>query len=129
MILCDDVRVDLDHPHCTHIDCLMSHIVSLESPAFPLLREMICVYLVLTECQGKGTVQVRIEYEDEERDRQLFGTPVHAVDFTTVSPLDTIGIPFRIRDCLFRKPGQCSIQFWYNGAKVEERPLQLRGVP
>ena len=60
MLLCDDARVDPDKPGCTHIDCLMSNIVSLEMPPFPLVREMICVYLVLTDCHGSGIAQIRV---------------------------------------------------------------------
>jgi hypothetical protein len=126
MLLCDDVRPDPDRPGCTHIDCLMSNIVSLEDPPFPLLREMICVYLVLTECQGRGTVQIRVSFVDDEPEQPVFGTPVHDLDFAGVGPLDAIGIPFRIRDCPFPRPGGYAVQFWYNGQKLDERPLRVR---
>lgn len=53
------------------------------------------------------------------------GTPPHDVTFGA-DPLEVIGVPFRIRDCSFPYPGMYSIQFWYNGEKVEERPLRLR---
>jgi hypothetical protein len=127
MLLCDDVRPDPDHPNCSHVECLMSNIVSLEDPHFPLLREMICVYLVLTECRGKGRVQVRVSYVDTTPEQVLFGTPEHEVNFSGVDPLETVGIPFRIRDCRFPQAGRYSVQFWYNGTKLEERPLGLRG--
>ncbi len=126
MLLCDDVHADADKPACTHVECLMSHIVSLDDPPYPFLREMICVFLVLAECRGRGRVQIRVSFIDDLHEQPLFGSPEHEVDFASVGPLDTVGIPFRLRDCRFPSAGTYSVQFWYNGAKVEERSLQLR---
>jgi hypothetical protein len=126
MLLCDDVHADPNNPACTHVECLMSHIVSLEDPPYPLLREMICVFLVLAECRGKGRVQVRVAFVDGLQEQPPFGSPEHEVDFATVGPLEAVGIPFRLRDCRFPTAGTYSVQFWYNGAKIAERPLQLR---
>lgn len=126
MLLCDDVREEPDQPNCRHIDCLMSNIVSRENPPFPLVREMVCVLLVLTECQGRGTAQIRVSYEDEEPPRPLFGTRERDIDFTGASPLESLGITFRLQACPFPRAGRYAVQFWYNGVKVEERPLRLR---
>jgi hypothetical protein len=126
MLLCDDVRPDPNRPDCIHIDSLMSSIVSQENPPYPLLREMICVYLVLTDCHAVGTSQIRVAFIDDEQEQPVFGTPTHRVDFRSVSPLDVVGIPFRIRACRFPRPGMYSVQFWYNGQKHEERYLRLR---
>lgn len=126
MLLCDDIHADPDRPACSHVDCLMTNIVALDDPPYPLLREMICVYLVLAECRGRGRVQIRVSYVDDETERPVFGTPEHEVDFSGVGPLEAIGIPFRVRDCRFPRSGRYAVQFWYNGSKVEERPLRLR---
>jgi len=126
MLLCDDVRVDPDRPSCSNVACLMSNIAALDDPPYPLLREMLCVYLVLVECRGTGRVQIRVAFADSEPEQPVFGTPEHEVDFAGVDPLEAIGIPFRIRDCRFPRPGRYSVQFWYNGRKLEERPLRLR---
>jgi hypothetical protein len=129
MLLCDEVRPDLVNPSCTHIDCLMSNIVSLQNPPFPLLREKICVYLVLAECQGRGIAQIRVAYSDSEPEQLLFGSPEHAVDFSGRSPLESLGIVFRIKPCLFPHSGRYSVQFWYDNEKLAERPLQLKVRP
>jgi uncharacterized protein DUF6941 len=126
MLLCDDARIDPGRPNCTQIDCLMGTIVSLETPPFPLLREMICVYLVLTEGRGKGTAQIRVTYADSEPEQPQFGSPIHELDFSGHSPLESLGVVFRLVACPFPRPGRYSVQFWYNGQKVEERPLLLR---
>jgi hypothetical protein len=126
MVLCDDVRIDPARPTCAHIDCLMSNIVSLEDPPFPLVREMICVYFILTGGHGKGMGQIRVAYMDREHEEPVFGSAEHLLDFSGQSPLDLLGVAFRIEACRFPRAGQYSVQFWYNGEKVEERLLRLR---
>jgi Family of unknown function (DUF6941) len=126
MLLCDDVRIDTDNPACVHVDCLMGNIVSLETPAFPLLREMICVYLVLTECYQSGIAQIRVAYADRESEEPLFGSRQHALNFAGHSPLDLLGVVFRLEACEFPEPGRYLVQFRYNEEKVEERSLRLR---
>ena len=126
MILCDDVRVDPENPTCVHVDCLMGNIKSLEDPPFPLLREMLCVYLVLTECHGTRVAQIRVAYTDGEQEQPLFGSPPRQLDFAGHSPLDQLGVVFRLEGCPFPQAGRYAVQFWYNDHKVEERPLRLR---
>src|ERR1700686_288113 len=101
MLLCDDVRIDADRPTCTHVDCLMSTIISLESPPYPLLREGICVYLVLTDCHGQGVGQIRVAYVDGEHEWPVFGSSKHTLDFDGHHPLEILGVVFRITDCEF----------------------------
>src|ERR1700682_1653875 len=96
MLLCDDVRIDPDKPMCTQVACLMSRIASLESPPYPLVREVVCVYLVLADCHGKGVRQIRFAYVDGEHERPLFGSKEHLLDFSGHSPLELLGVVFRI---------------------------------
>ena len=126
MLLCDDVRIDPENPACVHIDCLVGNIKSLEEPPFPLIREMLCVYLVLTECYGKGVAQIRVVSVDGEQEQPLFGSPPRSLDFAGHSPLEQIGVVFRLEGCPFPYAGPYSVQFWYNEQKIEERPLRLR---
>ena len=86
MLLCDDVWIDPDNPTCTNIKCLMGNIVALEKPPFPIVRELICVYLVLTECYGTGVGQIRVVYTDSEQEEPLFGSPLRTLDFAGYSP-------------------------------------------
>jgi hypothetical protein len=106
----------------------MSTIVSLETPPFPLVREMICVYLVLTECYGTGGAQIRVAFLDGEFERPVFGSAEHHLDFAGHSPLELLGVVFRLESCSYPSEGQYSVQFWYNQQKIEERPLRLRGA-
>jgi len=128
MLLCDDARPDPDVPTCVDIKCLKGNIVSFEDPPFPLLLDVICVYLVLTACHGTGLGQIRVAYADGEHERPLFGSAERTLDFTEHSPLDLLGVTFRIEACNFPQAGRYLVQFWYNGEKLEERPLRLRGA-
>jgi hypothetical protein len=92
------------------------------------LREQICIYLVLTEGYGSGFAQIRVEYSDSEPAKVLFGSPEHEFDFAGHSPLELLGVVFRLKDCLFPQAGRYSVQFWYNGEKIEERPLRLKAA-
>ena len=126
MLLCDDVRPDADNTHCTHIDCVMGTIRSLDDPPFPHLRDQFCVYLVLTECYGGGNAQIRVAFVDVDPEQPIFGSSVRPLDFTGHTPLDLLGVVFRLRDCQFPQAGRYSVQLWYNGQQIEERPLVLR---
>ena len=129
MLLCDDVRQDANNPSCTHIDCVMDNIVSLDEPPFPVLRDKICVYLVLTGCHGQGIGQIRVAFADSEPEQPLFGSPERLLDFAGRSPLELVGVIFRLKACLFPQAGRYSVQFWYDNQKVEDRPLRLKAPP
>ena len=48
------------------------------------------------------------------------------LNFTGHSPLELLGVVFRIKGCRFPLAGHYGVQFWYDGQKVDERPLRLR---
>ena len=126
MILCDGVAVDPDRPLCIQIDCLISTIRSIEDPPFPVLRESICVLLCLTACRGEGIGEIKVVCEDDDSDLPLFGSPPRRLLFAEQSPLDVVGIAFRLNDCMFPKAGPYTVQFWYNGRCLCEKSLTLR---
>jgi hypothetical protein len=123
MIVCEDWGTDPANPRRVSIHGLLSNIRSLKQPPYPLLYREMCVFLALTE--GRGTGAARIVCVFEETGQRVFETPPRQVAFGP-DPLEVVGVPFRIRDCRFPRPGRYSIQFWYNGEKVDERPLLLR---
>jgi hypothetical protein len=123
MILCQNWTTDPENPRSINVFGLLSTIRSVETPPYPLVIPGMCVVLVLTEGRGAGTGQVRCVFE--EFDETVFVTPVHPVQFGP-DPLDVVGVAFRVGRCRFPRPGLYSIQFWYNGRKLEDRPLRLR---
>jgi hypothetical protein len=123
MILCEDWGTAPDKPRRINILGLLTNINSLDQPAYPLLYREFCVFLALTEARGTGSAQIVGVFE--ETSQRVFATAKYTIAFGD-DPLEVVGAPFRIRDCLFPQEGLYSIQFWYNDQMVEERPLRLR---
>jgi hypothetical protein len=123
MILCEDWGIAPDNPRRVNIMGLLTNINAVDEPPYPLLYREMCVFLALTEARGSGSAQIVCLFE--ETGQRVFGTPKHTISFED-DPLEVVGVPFRIRDCLFPQEGLYSLQFWYNDQMVEERPLRLR---
>jgi hypothetical protein len=123
MILCEDCRVDASKGKRIDSFGILSTIISREDPPYPLVHRELCVLLVLTEMRGDGTVEIVCVHE--ETDETAFHTPAWPVTFGN-NPLEIIGLPVRIRGCLFPRPGPYRVQFWYNEQLLAERSLHLR---
>jgi hypothetical protein len=123
MLLCEDCRVDPANPRRADIVGLLSNLHSLDDPPYPLLYRELCVYVALTECRGDGVAQVVCVYE--ETGERVFASRERRITFGD-DPLEVVGAIFRIRACPFPQPGLYLVQLWYNGEKIEERPLRLR---
>jgi len=123
MLLCNDWELDPSNDRRITIIGLISNIYSLEDPAYPLLYREICVFLTLTEGRGQG--EAKIVCVMEETGEMVFETRSRPIPFGP-DPLEILGVPFRIRDCSFPRAGMYSIQFWFDGELVEERPLRMR---
>jgi len=123
MILCDDWRWDPVNNQRVTIVGLLSYFRSTGSPPYPLRLRELCVFLVLTEGRGQGEGKIVCVFEDTAQ--KVFETPARIISFGS-NPLEIIGAPFRIRDCPFSQPGLYSVQFWYDGLMVDERPLLMR---
>ncbi|MGL6075946.1 MAG: DUF6941 family protein [Fimbriiglobus sp.] len=123
MLLCDDWRLDGPSNRRVSIIGLIWNIHSVEEPPYPLFYRELCVFLALTAGRGQGEGHIVCIFEDSGE--KVFETRKRSIPFGT-DPLDVVGVPFRIRDCSFPWPGRYSMQFWYNGAMLEERPVRLR---
>lgn len=123
MILCDDWGTDSANPQRVNIFGLLTNIRPIDQPPYPLFYKELCVFLVLTEGRGTGSGQITCVYE--ETGQKTFETPRRELSFGT-DPLQVVGVPFRIRECPFPRAGLYLVQFWYNGEKLDERPLRLR---
>ena len=82
----------------------------------------LCIYLALTECHGVGIAQIRVVYTDGEDESLVFGSPEYTLDFTGHSPLEVIGVVFRLEECYFPESGRYAVQFWYNGGRSTSAP-------
>ena len=123
MLLCDDWRLDGPNNRRVTIIGLIWNIHSVVEPPYPLFYREFCVFLALTEGRGQG--EGHIVCILEENGQKVFETSKRPIQFRPDS-LEVVGVPFRIRDCSFPHPGLYSVQFWYDGVLVEERPLRMR---
>jgi hypothetical protein len=123
MLLSDDWRLDPVNNQRVTIVGLISNIHALDDPPFPLLYKEMCVFLALTDGHGQGEGKIACVYEASGQ--KIFETRPRAITFGP-DPLEVLGVPFRIRDISFPHAGLYSVQFWYEGELVEERPLRLR---
>jgi hypothetical protein len=123
LIVCEDVQTDPNNPRRVTLVGLMSAIRSSEQPPFPLWYREICVFLQLTECRGPADGRIEIHHADSGE--VVFRTRTRTIPFGS-DPLEVVGTTFRIRNCLFARPGLYWIQFWYNEQMIVQQPLLLR---
>ncbi len=123
MLLCDDWRLNGPDNRRVTIVGLIWNIHSVEEPPYPLFYRELCVFLALTEGRGQGEGHIVCVFEDTGD--KVFETRKRPIPFPP-DPLEVVGVPFRIRDCSFPQAGRYSVQFWYDGVMVEERPLRMR---
>jgi hypothetical protein len=123
MLLCDDWRLNGPNNRRVTIVGLIWNIYSVEEPPYPLVYREFCVFLALTEGRGQGEGHIVCVFENTGE--KVFETGKRPIQFRA-DPLEVIGVPFRIRNCSFPQPGRYSVQFWYDGVMVEERPLRMR---
>jgi hypothetical protein len=123
MILCEDWGVDPNNARRVMILGLISNIQGIDDPPYPLLYQEMCVFLALTDGYGQGEGKIICVHEGSGQ--KAFVTRSRPIIFGP-DPLEVVGVAFRIRDCVFPRPGLYSVQFSYEGVVVEERPLRLR---
>lgn len=122
MILCDDWWSDPERENRITISGLLTSIRPAPHLHYPIAYREICVFLLLTEGYGRGSG--KIVCLSEETGKTVFETGNLQIPFT--SALDVVGVPFRIQHCIFPTEGIYTVQFWYEGEMLEERPLRLR---
>jgi hypothetical protein len=123
MLLCDDWQWDPANRRRVTIIGLITNIHSLAEPPYPLLYRQLCVFLALTEGRGQGEGKIVCRFP--ETGQQLFETPGRPIAFGR-DPLRVVALGFRIKDISFPQSGLYTVQFWYDGEFVEERPLRMR---
>ena len=130
LVVCDDIVTRSEDPHKVDLLGVLANLDVVKDRILPAMHSEakyrypeLCVYAALSEVRGAGTLQIRCVQSPEET--VAFTTPVYRVRFPN-DPLQVIGIPFRIRNCVFPQLGLYAIQLWYNGTRVDERFLRLR---
>ncbi len=123
LIVCDDILLDPSCPNKPLLVGVTSLIVPAGDPPYPFWLEKLCVYAVLTEGRGSGTVQLRLISEDDES--EIWQTPPRPVQFGP-DPLEITGLVFRVERCRFPQPGPYALQLLFNGECIGQQPLRAR---
>lgn len=90
---------------------------------YPLFLREFCVFAVLSEVRGPGTIRLKTVHADSSAD--VFSTRPRLVAFGT-DPLEAYGVPFRLRNCLFPMAGLYWIQFCFDEDMLFQQELFLR---
>jgi hypothetical protein len=122
MILCDDWLISPDAERRVHILGLSSQVTTPADQIFPLRMDL-CVFLALTEGRGSGVARIVCVHDATQTG--LFRSSDHTIEFGP-DPLEIGGVGIRINQCKFPRRGLYSLQFWYDGSLVEERPFRVR---
>jgi hypothetical protein len=123
MLVCDDVdREPNPRPNVNILG--MTHTIRPKpGQGFPLPHSGLCVYLVLTGGVGTGAIQIRVVEADTGL--ELFGSPTHRVSYPN-DRHDVSAVIFRIRRCVFPRPGLYWVEFHHDGIVAGREPLIVR---
>lgn len=120
MVLCEDMIIQAKQISLIH---LILNIRSRSAPRYPLLHEELCVFVVVAEATGSGTVGIDVLLLDTRN--IVFATKRRLLQFGS-DPLQAHGIPFRVKNCLFPEKGLYLVQFHFDGHVLAEQELYLR---
>ena len=123
MILCKEARLDPSVPDNITLEGLVNTIRADDDPPFPCRVPLFCVYLRLTGGRGEGRGRVAIRFA--ETGEPVFLGPGHTISFVA-NPLLIRILNFRVRNCVFPRPGLYYVQFWYDAELIAEQSLLVR---
>lgn len=125
MIVCSDWSAGETQSRHLRIDIrdVLTSLLSMGTPPYPVTQSEICVIVFLTECRGHADLV--LSCTDEERGRMIYESQPWRVYFEP-DPLPVRVIPFRIRALQFPRHGVYRFDFVYNGKVLAEQSLRLR---
>ena len=123
LIPCEDYLIDPIHPQKISLINLIVAIRSLEDPPFPVLQPEFCVYVALTNGRGRGHLKLAIVQADTGA--VILTTAPRTINFGH-DPLRVIGLPVRIKDCMFPDAGLYWIQLWFANQLIGQQDLLLK---
>jgi hypothetical protein len=123
MLPCEDCQVEPGNQRRVTIHGLISTLVALDDPPYPVLYRELCLFIAFADGRGRASAKVVCAFE--ETGETVFESPPQKIELGN-DPLTVTMILFRLRDCPFPFPGIYQLQLWYDGVMLEERPLRLR---
>ena len=116
IVLCDDVMPGPPGTENVHLMNVFSAIRPTRVPPFPYRLTQACVFLQLTDAEGRIEVQIIVKHL--ESDQIVFASSEHLIDFE--HRLQAKWVLFRLRDCPLPDPGLYCIEFHCNGQWVTD---------
>jgi len=123
MLVCDGWRADPENAKRITIVGLVNKVAPRPGESFPLLVREMCVVLFLTEGYGRSSCKVMCV--NDETGKIVHDSGPRSIAFGE-DRLGVVGVPFRMRNLVFTDPGLYTVEFWYGGELVEERPFRVR---
>jgi hypothetical protein len=121
MILCDDAQKAPSGKESVMGIC--AFIRSEGDPPYPHRHPLLCVYLLMTNGRGTGSVRILVRHATTER--VVAGTPPRQLGFPS-DPLHVHSLVLRILNCPFPEPGLYYVDFHVDGVAIASEPLLLR---
>lgn len=102
-------------------------IVPLPGEHYPLLREDLALYALLTNGRGKHTFALELtRFEGEEV--RVVRTPSREVDLGQ-DPVIVFGMPIPLKNVKFQRPGQYTFHLLCDDTVIADEKILLREVP
>jgi hypothetical protein len=116
LMLCEKIIVEEGTRNVTLVSCFSR----LRVHQFPSAPHRMAVYVVLTDGQGEGVIDLILNRLDESEELFQQRQPIK---FT--GPLQEIGMLFRLNQCSFPAPGRYQILLLADGEMVAQKAFTV----
>jgi hypothetical protein len=107
---------------------LVSAILPLPGEQYPLIRDEMALFAVLTNGRGKYDFALELTRFEAGEEVRVVGTPSRAVDLGQ-DPAAILGMPIPLRNIVFEQPGQYTFRLLCNETVIAEEKILLREAP
>jgi hypothetical protein len=118
MVLCDEIRRGSGDPNTFD---LLGVRTQIEAPDFPYKHPLLRVYMQVSGRQGSARCHLAVQQADT--DTPLYGSGDKEIALQ--GPLSIVSVVWRIKDCVFPRPGLYYVQAYFGTKLLNERLLIL----
>ncbi len=118
MVLCDEIRRGSGDPNTFD---LLGVRTRIEAPGFPYIHPLLRVYMQVSGRQGNARCHLTVQPADTDSALYASGDKPIALQ----GPLSIVSVAWRIKDCVFPRPGLCYVQAYFGTKLLNERLLAL----
>jgi hypothetical protein len=126
-IACKEIVYDPDGRSVSLKDLVIA-IVPLPGEQYPLIREELALYALLTNGRGKHAFALELTRFEDGVEVSVARTPAREVDLGQ-DPAIVHGMPMPLRNMVFEQPGQYTFHLLCDDTVLAEEKIQLREGP